>query len=70
MTAIMGRLATYTGKVIPWKKVLNSNVSVADVDSLQSFDDDAPVELLETGEYPVPVPGSDWKNHIDWDAEA
>ncbi len=70
LTAIMGRLATYTGKVIPWEKLLNSNVSVADVDSLASFDDDAPVELLPSGEYPVPVPGSDWKNHIDWDADA
>jgi len=70
MTAILGRLATYTGKVIPWEKAINSNISVADVDALASLDDKAPVELLESGEYPVPVPGSDWKTHIDWDADA
>ncbi len=66
MTAIMGRLATYTGRQISWDEALNSNVSLADVDSLKSFDDPAPVKPNEAGEYAYPLPGVDIEKYIDW----
>lgn len=69
MTAIMGRLATYTGKVIPWDKAFNSNLSLADTDALLSREMPPPVLPLESGEYPVPVPGQDWEKTLDWDAD-
>jgi predicted dehydrogenase len=58
MTAILGRLATYSGKVVRWDDALNSEISLADTDSLHSFDDAAPVQPDKDGRYPVPVPGS------------
>jgi predicted dehydrogenase len=51
MTAIMGRMATYTGQVITWEDALNSNVALADVDNLKSFEDPAPVKPKEGGFY-------------------
>jgi predicted dehydrogenase len=57
LTAIMGRMATYSGKLVRWKDALNANMSLADVDSLQSLRDLAPTTPDELGNYPVPVPG-------------
>ena len=55
LTAIMGRMATYGGKVVKWEDALNSNVDL----SPQSYDfaADPPVLPNEDGSYPVPVPG-------------
>ncbi|WP_153555230.1 Gfo/Idh/MocA family protein [Roseimaritima sediminicola] len=57
MTAILGRMATYSGKVVKWEDAMNSNQSLADFDSLKSFDQQAPVQPDDNGQYPVPVPG-------------
>ncbi|MEZ6088178.1 MAG: hypothetical protein R3C05_09185 [Pirellulaceae bacterium] len=59
LTAIMGRLATYSGKVIKLDDVLNSDITLADFDALKSWDDIPPVLPEENGLYPIPVPGKE-----------
>lgn len=56
MTSIMGRMATYTGKVLSWDKCFNSEIKLADFDKITSFKDPAPLQP-EDGKYWVPVPG-------------
>jgi predicted dehydrogenase len=55
MTAIMGRMATYSGQVLEWDKLLASGISVMP----QTFDWNAlpPTVPDEDGRYPIPVPG-------------
>jgi len=55
LTAIMGRMATYTGKEITWEQALNSN-HILVPDNLD-WDSTPPVIPDENGKYPVPVPG-------------
>jgi myo-inositol 2-dehydrogenase/D-chiro-inositol 1-dehydrogenase len=57
LTAIMGRMATYGGKIVKWDDCLNSNIAEADYDSITSFEAMAPVQPDGNGNYPVPVPG-------------
>jgi predicted dehydrogenase len=57
MTAILGRMSTYSGKVIKWDDAINVQDGLADFDSLQSMDDKAPVVPDSEGRYPTPVPG-------------
>ena len=57
MTAILGRLATYSGKVIKFDEALNSNVVVSPVDKFTGLDDEPPVKPREDGSYALPVPG-------------
>ncbi|MEL7335199.1 MAG: gfo/Idh/MocA family oxidoreductase, partial [Planctomycetota bacterium] len=57
MTAILGRMATYSGRQVSFKDALELGEAEADFDALLSFDDDAPVQPNEDREYPVPVPG-------------
>ena len=54
LTAIMGRLATYTGQRVTWEQAMNANQLVPD-----PIDWDTPPPVLpdENGFYPVPVPG-------------
>ena len=59
MTSILGRMATYSGQVVKWEDAINSDIALADFDSLTSFEDTAPVQPDPDGKYPVPVPGSD-----------
>jgi len=59
MTAIMGRMATYSGKKLSWDNCINSKLALADYDSLKTFEDPAPVQPIEPGKYWVPVPGAD-----------
>ena len=61
MTAIMGRMATYSGKELTWDQVFNSDLKLADFDSFKSFDDKAPLEPNENGFYEVIQPGSNIK---------
>ncbi|MCF7963539.1 MAG: Gfo/Idh/MocA family oxidoreductase [Pirellula sp.] len=58
MTSIMGRMATYTGKRLTWDQCLNSKVSLANTDALDSFKSEAPIQP-ENGKYWVPTPGVD-----------
>ena len=55
LTAIMGRMATYSGQVIEWDAALNSETSL--VSDFASWDDEAPVQPDADGNYPVAVPG-------------
>ncbi|TWU62963.1 Inositol 2-dehydrogenase [Crateriforma conspicua] len=57
MTAIMGRMATYSGKPVKWDDALNSEIQLADTDSMTSFDSAAPMQPDEKGRYEVAVPG-------------
>lgn len=57
MTAILGRMATYSGKVVTWEDAMNSNHKlVPDEDSL-TWDSIPPAIKDADGNYPIPVPG-------------
>ena len=55
MTAILGRMATYSGKVIQWDEAMEMDHSL--VPELHSFNDTAPVLPNQKGDYPIPIPG-------------
>ncbi|MBI5774690.1 MAG: Gfo/Idh/MocA family oxidoreductase [Verrucomicrobia bacterium] len=55
LTAIMGRMAAYSGKVIEWDAALNSNLRLAP--DITSLNDPPPVLPDKDGFYPIPVPG-------------
>jgi myo-inositol 2-dehydrogenase/D-chiro-inositol 1-dehydrogenase len=63
MTAIMGRMATYSGKLIRWDDALQSEIALADFDALKSFKDPAPVQPRAGGpsvteeRYQIAMPG-------------
>lgn len=56
MTAIMGRMASYSGQMVTWEKALNSTVSLAP--QRYAFDGKTPVVAGENGWYPVAIPGA------------
>ena len=66
MTAIFGRLATYTGKELKWEDAINSNLSLANVDDMVTMKGDAPVMPDADGKYPIPKPGPGAKESMDW----
>jgi len=55
MTAILGRMATYSGQVVEWDEALNSELSLMP----ERFAWDAPPPVLpdEHGRYVIPTPG-------------
>ena len=55
MTAILGRMATYSGKVVEWDEAFNSTVSL--MPERYAWDADPPVMPDENGHYPIPMPG-------------
>lgn len=55
MTAIMGRMATYSGQVITWDEAMASDLKL--VPDLNSFNDEAPILPDANGVYPAAVPG-------------
>lgn len=55
MTAILGRLATYSGQVIPWDEAFASQ-KVLTTDA-ESWDAPAPIQPLSDGSYRIPIPG-------------
>ncbi len=57
MTAILGRMATYSGKVINWNEALASTLEVSPVEKYRSFTDTPPVLPNEDMSYPIPTPG-------------
>jgi predicted dehydrogenase len=63
MTAILGRLATYSGQVVHWDEALRSPLALADFDNLKSFQDAPPVQPKADGfyvteeAYEIAVPG-------------
>ncbi len=56
MTAILGRLATYSGEVVEWNTALNSGLSLQP--SRYAWDADMPLKPDANGLYPVAVPGA------------
>ncbi|MBL6725923.1 MAG: hypothetical protein ISQ09_12635 [Rubripirellula sp.] len=55
MTAILGRLATYSGKSVSWNEAIQSDRRLT-VDALK-WDDRPPIAPNENGEYPIAMPG-------------
>lgn len=55
MTAIMGRMASYSGQVVNWETALNSAVRLGPENC--SFDTPPPAVADPSGKYPVALPG-------------
>lgn len=55
MTAIMGRMATYSGQIIEWDEALNSEIDI--MPAKFAWDADPPVLPNADGFYPIPTPG-------------
>lgn len=55
LTAIMGRMATYSGKVITWDEALASTLDLSPTE--YSFTATPPVVPDANGFYPIPIPG-------------
>ncbi len=55
MTALMGRMATYSGHEIKWEDALNSTISVMPTNF--DFHADPPTMPDKDGKYPIPTPG-------------
>ena len=57
MTSILGRMATYSGKMVSMDAALKSDLALAPFDKYQSFEDEAPVKPTDKGTYATPKPG-------------
>jgi predicted dehydrogenase len=57
MTAIFGRMATYSGKLLKWDECLNSEVVESPVEKYTSFQDEPPHKPGPDGWYALPIPG-------------
>ena len=55
MSAIIGRMATYSGKVIKWDEAMQSNLDLAPDDL--TWNSPAPVQPNADGSYKIPMPG-------------
>ncbi|MGI9552923.1 MAG: dehydrogenase, partial [Aurantibacter sp.] len=55
MSAIIGRMATYSGKVITWEEAMKSELKLVP-DNL-TWDSPAPVQPDADGWYKIPMPG-------------
>lgn len=55
MIAIMGRMATYSGKVVTWDEAFNSEVLLAP--DRYAWDATPPILPDADGVYPCPMPG-------------
>lgn len=55
MTAIMGRMAAHSGKMVEWDEALNSNIVIAPAHL--DWNSAAPVQPDKNGNYPIPTPG-------------
>jgi len=55
LTAIMGRMASYSGKVIEWDDALNSNIDLSPTS--YGWDANPPVMPDENGKYSIAIPG-------------
>jgi len=55
LTAIMGRMANYSGKTVTWDEALNSTIAL--VPDAYSWEDMPPTKPDSKGLYPIPTPG-------------
>ena len=56
-TAILGREACYSGKVIKWDELLKKGTELAPGIDNYTLSSEPPTKPGANGEYPVPVPG-------------
>jgi len=55
MTAVLGRMATYSGRIVRWDDAVANGPD--EMPNRFAFDADPPVKPDQNGNYPVPVPG-------------
>jgi len=55
MTAVLGMMANYSGKVIKWDDAVNKGKDLAPDE--MTWDSPPPVQKDENGDYPIPMPG-------------
>jgi myo-inositol 2-dehydrogenase/D-chiro-inositol 1-dehydrogenase len=55
MTAILGRMATYSGQIVKWDEAIKSNHSTTT--DAEKWDAPAPVKANDDGRYAVAIPG-------------
>lgn len=55
MTAALGRLANYSGKVVKWDDAVNKGYT--EFPEVMDWNAEAPVQKDENGDYPIPMPG-------------
>ncbi|MEL6922444.1 MAG: Gfo/Idh/MocA family oxidoreductase [Bacteroidota bacterium] len=55
MSAILGRMATYSGQMVEWDAAINSNIDL--MPKTLAWDATPPILPDENGYYPIPVPG-------------
>ncbi len=55
MTAVLGRLANYSGKVVTWDDAINKGVS--EFPEVMDWNAESKVQKDENGDYPIPMPG-------------
>jgi hypothetical protein len=55
MSAILGRMATYSGRVVEWDEALASDLDL--MPATYAWDADPPVLPDAHGKYTIPVPG-------------
>jgi predicted dehydrogenase len=55
MTGILGRMASYTGRVVSWEEAFNSGQQLAT--DVESWEAPPPVTAREDGSYAVAIPG-------------
>jgi myo-inositol 2-dehydrogenase / D-chiro-inositol 1-dehydrogenase len=58
MTAIMGRMASYSGAEVTWDEAISSRFELAPGLAELSLSSHAPVAPNEEGDYPIAVPGA------------
>ena len=58
MTAILGRMATYSGKAVPWDEALKSNLTLGPKDLESAWDGEPPVQPDADGLYACAIPGA------------
>jgi len=57
MTAILGRMATYSGREITWEQAMASDFKIVPNEDELTYNSVPPVVLKTDGTYPIPVPG-------------
>jgi myo-inositol 2-dehydrogenase / D-chiro-inositol 1-dehydrogenase len=55
MTAVLGRMATYSGQVVKWSEAVEKGAS--EFPKTLAWDVETPVKPDKDGNYPIPVPG-------------
>ena len=55
MTAILGRMATYSGQIVKWDEAIKSNHTMTT--DAEKWDAEAPVKAGDDGRYAVAIPG-------------